>query len=102
MDLQVNVNLCDELKASKEVIEKLVDENVSIKLDTYLNKFKKEDSIGVLKITINKNKKGLFDGNINASFDGETHRSEREDFKNLDDLINHLFDHIKEQLSDKK
>jgi hypothetical protein len=45
MDLQVNVNLCDELKASKEVIEKLVDENVSIKLDTYLNKFKKEDSI---------------------------------------------------------
>jgi hypothetical protein len=57
MNLQVNVNLCDELKVSKEVIERLVDENVSTKLDNYLNKFKKEDSIGTLKVTINKNKK---------------------------------------------
>ncbi len=102
MDLQVNVNLGDELKVSKEVVERLVNENVSTKLDNYLNKFKKEDSKWALKITINKNKKWLFNWNINATFDWEAHRSEREDFKNLDDLINHLFDHIKEQLSDKK
>ncbi|MFZ4461762.1 MAG: hypothetical protein ACOYN2_04510 [Patescibacteria group bacterium] len=31
--------------------------------------------------------------------DGVLYRSERDDYKNLDDLINHLFDHIKEQLS---
>ncbi len=102
MNLQVNVNLCDELKVSKEVIERLVDENVSTKLDNYLNKFKKEDSIGTLKVTINKNKKWLFNWNINAVFDWETYRTEREDFKNLDDLINHLFEHIKWQLSDEK
>jgi len=102
MNLQINVNLCDELKASKEVIERLVNENVSTKLDNYLNKFKKEDSVWTLKVTLNKNKKWLFDWKISASFDWDTYRSEREDFKNLDDLINHLFEHIKWQLSDEK
>lgn len=102
MNLQINVNLCDELKASKEVIERLVNENVSTKLDNYLNKFKKEDSVWTLKVTLNKNKKWLFDWKISSSFDWDTYRSEREDFKNLDDLINHLFEHIKWQLSDEK
>jgi hypothetical protein len=55
-----------------------------------------------LKVTLNKNKKWLFDWKISASFDWDTYRSEREDFKNLDDLINHLFEHIKWQLSDEK
>lgn len=102
MNLQVTTNLCEELKASKEVVERIVNDNISSKLDNYLNKFKKEDSEGFIKVTVNKNKKWLFDWNVNAVFDWETYRSEREDFKNLDDLINHLFDHIKWQLSDEK
>ncbi|MDD3302164.1 MAG: hypothetical protein PHN31_01285 [Candidatus Gracilibacteria bacterium] len=102
MDLQVNYKLSDDLKTSKEVIERLTSDNISAKLDNYLNKYKKEDSTGEIKVSVEKNKKGLFNGTISASLDGDSYRSEREDFKNLDDLINHLFDHIKEQLSDKK
>jgi hypothetical protein len=33
--------------------------------------------------------------------DWDTFRYERADYKNLDDLINNLFDHFKEELSDK-
>jgi hypothetical protein len=34
--------------------------------------------------------------------DGQAYRFEREDYKNLDDLVNHLFDHFKEALSKDK
>lgn len=102
MNLQVNVNVSEDLKESKEVVERIVNDNISSKLDNYLNKFKKEDSEWIIKVKIDKNKKWLFNWKVKASFDWESYISEREDFKNLDDLINHLFDHIKEQLSDKK
>lgn len=102
MDLQVNYKLSDDLKTSKEVIERLTSDNISAKLDNYLNKYKKEDSTWEIKVSVEKNKKWLFNWTISASLDWDSYRSEREDFKNLDDLINHLFDHIKEQLSDKK
>jgi len=36
------------------------------------------------------------------NLDGNSFRYEREDYKNLDDLINHLFDHFKETLSKAK
>jgi hypothetical protein len=44
MNLQVITNVSDDMKDSKEVVERIVNENISTKLDTYLNKFKKEDS----------------------------------------------------------
>ncbi len=102
MDLQVIINLSDDLIGSKSVVERIVDINVNQKLDSYLNKYKKDDAKWEIKIIIEKNKKELFDWKINASFDWDNYFSEREDYKNLDDLINNLFNHIKEQLSDKK
>jgi hypothetical protein len=35
------------------------------------------------------------------NLDGKSYRYERADYKKLDDLINHLFDHLKEELSKK-
>nr|MDD3720301.1 hypothetical protein [Candidatus Gracilibacteria bacterium] len=102
MNLQVKIHVSQDLEVSKEVVERLVSENTSTKLDHYLAKFSKNDAEGMLEVKIDKNKKGLFDGVIHAKLDGNAYRSEREDFKNLDDLINHLFEHLKEQLSNKK
>jgi len=45
------------------------------------------------------NKKNLFDGVLQATLDGQSFRYSREDYKNMDDLVNHLFDHFKEGLS---
>ncbi len=99
MDVQVIMHTNDE-EHSKEVISRLVEQNISTKLDHYLNKFSKDDAEGTIEVTVDKNKKGLFDGKIQSSLDGKSFRFEREDYKNLDDLVNHLFDHFKQALSD--
>ncbi|MCH8519011.1 hypothetical protein LAT59_04595 [Candidatus Gracilibacteria bacterium] len=100
MKLQVITRTQGELETSKEVVERLVELNISTKLDVYLAKFQKEDAEGIIEVIADKNKKGLFDAHIQAKLDGKAFRFEREDYKNLDDLINHLFDHFKEALSD--
>jgi len=102
MELQIKLHIWNELTESKDVIERLVNENLSNKLDQYLNKFDKADAEGTIEVTTEKNKKGLFDAKIQANLDGNTYRFEREDYKKLDDLINHLFDHFKEALSKEK
>jgi len=100
MELQVKIHVDAHLEDSREVIDRLVEANLNNKLDSYLKKFNKDDAEGTLELSLEKNKKGEFDGKIQATFDGNSFRSEREDFKKLDDLINHLFDHIKVQLAD--
>lgn len=84
----------------KEVLERLVEVNVTSKLGGYLEKFDKADAEWSIDVTVDRNKKDLFDGKIQSSLDGKSFRFEREDYKNLDDLVNHLFDHFKEALSD--
>lgn len=100
MKLQIITRAQWELESSKEVIERLVAQNIKAKLDTYIAKFQKEDAEWLIEIVADKNKKWLFDARVQANLDGKTFRFEREDYKNLDDLINHLFDHFKEALSD--
>ena len=87
MEIQIKIHIGNDLTDSKEVVERLVWENLNNKLDQYLNKFTKNDAEGTIELTTDKNKKGLFDAKIQAS---------------LDDLINHLFDHFKEALSKEK
>lgn len=93
----IHTNDAEHIKA---VLERLVESNVSSKLSWYLDKFDKTDAIGEIEVRVDKNKKELFDGKIQASLDGKSFRFEREDYKNLDDLVNHLFDHFKQALSD--
>jgi len=101
MEIQIKIHVGNDIAESREVVERLVWENLNNKLDHYLNKFEKDDAEWTIEVSIDKNKKGLFDAKIQANLDGQAYRFEREDYKNLDDLINHLFDHFKEALSDK-
>ncbi len=99
MKLVVNIHSGKDLNGSKEVVERLTQKNVSTKLDHYLKKFAKPDAEWVIDVKCDKNKKGLFDGTLQAVFDGHSFRVHREDYTKLDDLVNHLFDHLKEDLS---
>ncbi len=100
MDLQVKIHAGKEVDFSKDVIERIVQENLNSKVNSYLKQFdKKDDAVGTLELKIDKNKKNLFDGVLQATLDWKSFRYEREDYKNMDDLINHLFDHLKEGLS---
>jgi hypothetical protein len=102
MQIQIKTHIGIDLIESKIVIDRLVWENLSKKLDQYLNKFDKNDSEGLVELYVEKNKKSLFNWKIQANLDGKSYRFEREDYKNLDDLINHLFDNFKQSLSDEK
>lgn len=99
MEIQVKIHVNAE--EAKEVTERLVKNNLENKLDNYLKKFDKSDAEWLIEVKVEKNKKDLFNGVVSASLDGQSFRYEREDYKNLDDLVNHLFDHFKEELSSK-
>ena len=89
------------LENDRTVVERLVDENISGKLDAYLQKFKGDDAEGTINVTIESDKKGLFRGSLQATLHTFSFHFEREDYKKLDDLVNHLFEHLKEELSEK-
>lgn len=98
MDIKVKIQV--NAPEAKEATERLVKENLEVKLDSYLKKFsKKEDSEWIIEIKIEKNKKDRFDWILQINLDWKNFRYSREDYKNLDDLINNLFDHFKEELS---
>ena len=100
MEIQIKIHVnADE---AKEATERLVKENLENKLDNYLKKYdSKENAEGTIEVKIEKNKKDRFDWIVQATLNGESFRYSREDYKKLDDLINHLFDHFKEELSSK-
>lgn len=98
MILNTQIHAPDE---AKEVAERLTQENLDKKIWNYLNKFDKEDAEWKIDLTVEKNKKWLFNWKLQINIDWNSFRYEREDYKNLDDLVNHLFDHFKEDLSQK-
>ncbi len=86
---------------TKPVVERLVNENLDKKLNTYLKQFEKEDVEWIIDFSIDENKKWLFNWALQIKIDWKSFRYEREDYKNLDDLVNNLFDHFKEELAKK-
>jgi hypothetical protein len=70
-------------------------------MDSYLKKFDKSDAECTLEIKVDKNKKWTYNGSLWAYLDRENYHYEREDYENLDHLINNLFKHLKEDLSSK-
>jgi len=99
MEIKVILHVSE---TSKEVVERLVKENLEHKVSAYLKKYEdKADAEGVIELTVEKNKKDLFDAKLIANLDSDQFVFEREDYENLDDLVNNLFKHLKEELSSK-
>ncbi len=87
---------------NREVVERLVEKNIHIKLDSYLVRYRYPGMEGDIVCTVEENKKGNFAGTLSARLNADRFYYSREDFKNLDDLVNHLFDHLKYSLSTRR
>lgn len=101
MKLEKKIQL-KNMEHDRVVVERLVEENLTGKLDTYINKLDKGDTEGEVSLVVEQNKTGRFNGILNVAIDGKAFHYAREDYKSLDDLINHLFDHLKESLANNK
>ena len=102
MELQIQIQLSDTIEHDKTVIDRLVKANLDNKVSAYLKKYEdKADAEGKIELKLDKNKKDLFNGKLIANLDKDQFIFEREDYQNLDDLVNNLFKHLKEELSSK-
>ena len=99
MEIEVILHVVD---SAKEVVERLVKENLEHKVSAYLKKYEdKADAEGTIELTVDKNKKDLFNAKLIVNLDSDQFVFEREDYENLEDLVNNLFKHLKEELSSK-
>ena len=100
--IKINYKIENISDALKEDIFKLMEKGFNQKLDKYIaKKADPENPEGHLNVTIKRNLKGLYDGNFNFRLGGENVIYKREGFKNIIDLVNHFFDHVKEEFSKK-
>ncbi|PID84611.1 hypothetical protein CSB09_00110 [Candidatus Gracilibacteria bacterium] len=87
-----------EFENEKEFLQKEIEKNISGKLDSYIQKhFDPQNDNLKLEAFFSHSNDG-FNGKLILSVSHHTFRSEREDFNKLDDLVSHLFDHLKVQL----
>ena len=101
MEIRQRITLTKNLESSRPVIERLFTENVTGKLDRYLARFDRPDLEISIELTVEQDKKSLFLGALKSKINGKEYYYSREDYAKLDDLVNHFFDHLKEDLSNK-
>ncbi len=94
----------NDFTTERELIEIEVNKNISGKLSAYLKKYDTPDSIIRIDVMVTRDKKkderskSTVSGKVKIVADGNSFLSEREGFEKLEDLINHLFTHIKEKM----
>lgn len=87
----------------QETIKEIVDSNVKWKLDWYLKPILQKDSAEILiRIRVNKNKQEKYEWSFEFHIDWQKYMYHNDvPFKKSNDLVNHAFDHLKRELSDK-
>ncbi len=88
----------NDFQNEMEFIKKEIEKNLSGKLDAYIRKTAKEDDSIRTELTLIRDKQWLT-GKLEVSFPWSAFRSSRDNYTKLDDLLNHLFIHIKEQMA---
>lgn len=83
----------------KESISIIVEKNLQGKIDTYIRKHAKPESTIRVELSLKRENDNQSAGKLIISFEGKSWRSERENFDNVHDLVNHLFTHLKDQLA---
>jgi hypothetical protein len=97
--MQIIIHAADIVN-EREMIDTLVEKNLAGKLDAYIEKHQNDnEDVSRLELWIDRNKSSRYDGKVTLSLGGHDWRSSRDDFEKMDDLVNHLFTHLKEQMS---
>lgn len=88
----------------KAMIDQEVEKNIHGKLDAYLKKYTTEESETRIETTItrdakkNERRNTTYSGKVEIHINGKLFLAKRENYEKLEDLINHLFTHIKTQM----
>lgn len=99
MQPELIIQIDTSAEYDREVIHRLVNTAMG-KVDSYLKKYEnKPDATVRIEFFVKKNSDDSFHGKLRAHIDGEVILFDRENFRKLDDLINHAFQHLKEQLA---
>ena len=97
MVMQKKIRIGKVLKDSRPVIDRLIELNVNWKLDWYLKKFDWQETM--MELYVDQDKKWLFYSKLALITDKNSYRFKRTKYKNLDDLVNHMFKLLKETLA---
>ncbi len=83
----------------RDSISIIIEKNLQGKIDSYIKKHNKVDESVRVEITLKREKDTQASGKLVVTIAGKSFRSERENFDNVHDLVNHLFTHLKDQLA---
>lgn len=97
MNLQTILH-ADAFENEKDFLKSEIEKNISGKLDAYIRPHLSENNDSVrIEAFFDQSKTG-FDGKLILILPDITLRASRENFSKLDDLVSHLFTHLKTQL----
>ena len=99
MKTEIIIHAAD-YSVERESIEIIVNSNLTGKLDSYLKKLHIGENPVRVELTLKREKDGKSTGKLIITVNKKSYRSERENFDNLHDLVNHLFGHVKDQMVD--
>lgn len=88
----------DGFENEREFLENETRKWISGKLDSYLKKYTKEGDKTRVEVWFTRGKK-WFSGKIHLVVSGRAFHTERENFEKLEDLVSHLFTHLKDQMA---
>jgi hypothetical protein len=96
---EIILHASDFSEEMKKSLMEYVEKNLDGKLDSYIKKHEKPNSPVRVEVTVKREKDKEYQGKVILSVGPKNYRSERENFKDLKDLVMHLFTHIKEQMA---
>ena len=86
-------------EATRVSLREYINKDLHGKLDSYIRKHEKPNSPVRVELTVKHAKEKSFDGKLVLTVWSTQYRSEREVFRDLKDLVFHLFTHVKEQMA---
>lgn len=96
---EIILHAADFSPEMKKTLREYVEKYLSGKLDSYIKKHEKPQTPVRVELTVEREKDGQYRGKIVLSVWPTQYRADRENFEKLDDLVSHLFTHLKEQMA---
>ncbi len=101
--IKISYAFADMSDSDQTLAKDIVQKNIEGKMDSYFKKILNNPDSEIrieYKIKFNEASK-KYDADFTFSFDGDIYIYKKEWFKILEDLVNHAFQHFKENLSKK-
>lgn len=101
MKIRVSYRFANITENLQSDLKKLIQYNIDHKLDTYLKSYHPDAECDI-DVSLDKIRQSLYIWSLNVKLDGQWYYFDIDQdtpFKNPEDLISHLFTHLKEKMS---